>query len=237
MNVFRSFNFGKIIKIVLPGFFSLMGIIFLFDSLTSYILGENVCLNFTKSNSAVSVLLSIPLTLVFGMTCNTIFFLFISNRWFVKWFSSTYPNIASLKTIVFAEITDNILSNLNFTDSTKTKLKEGGNTSGFLIGYIDLECFSFLQESYWNYFEYHVNMFLSSIICLGGSIAWSFSQKFIQNFSTYEIIPILITYVGSWLIYAFITIKAARLNYYKFQVKQLSYFSSLITKTTSEHVG
>lgn len=237
MNIFSSFNFGKIIKIILPGFFTCAGLLLLIDACWKLIFEEDKIIKVIIENKTLSMFYSIPIILAIGMTCNTIFFVSISTKWFENWFINTNPEIAKLKSDVFESIKVSYVNRLTFNYDIKNLLIKYGNAAGFIHKNIDLEHFYFLQESYWAYFEYHANMLVASVFCFVGSWLWVYAQKILVGISRYYSISIILLYIISWSLFIWLSVKAAKLNYYKFQIKQLSYFSSIQEPAESEKSG
>lgn len=227
MNIFSAFSFGKIIKIVLPGFIVLIGVILLVDAGTQCVINKHLVFSILRSNTTFLVFSSIPLILVFGMTCNTLFFVYFSDRWFVKWFRAVYPDISDLKKKVFEELEEKFIEELNVTPELKKQLIPHADLAGLLLKRFDLSHFYFLQESYWYYFEYHVNMLLAVLLLFLAIPVWCGVEGLFNSLSFNHMAIISICYLMTGGYFAVISVKAAKANYYKFQLKLISYFVSI----------
>jgi len=165
--IFSSFRFGSLIKTFLPGFILFTASLFLLDCFL-----ENLGVAFSLSNhiqaySEIFLLFFIPLSLIFGITCNTIIFAGLNDLLIRKPHQKSVDNkeLYKLKQSFFNVVSQKyfmpVFPDISFSCDSGLDRLEALNTLDIEIVLEtlgDREDFYALRESYWYYLEYQMNM-------------------------------------------------------------------------------
>ena len=222
MNVFGAFSFGRLIKTFLPGFIILLSIPLYAEAMLLAVGSGHSLLHWTYSNAVLASVISIPLSLILGIISNIVFFAFLTERIIRKPFNENNQAFNDTQ----QKISEWIVSHYEAKDVIPRDIfkdfKNYIDLDFFLLPQIQLDKLIFLQESYWYYLEFQLNLILS-LVLFAVSILFLYSVHVFKtgfNLWSYLFFVVLCSFVLSFLIY--ISLKAAKLNYEKHRKKLLS---------------
>lgn len=158
MDVFKSFSFGRLIKTFLPGFVCLLSAILIVDGAISLMIGNShPILDWAQANPVIATALAIPWAIILGILCNTLFFLYLAPV-FIK---SYYRKHASDFVRSEEEIIDYLLAHHAckvIPVGLLKKIRGEIDDYYFTLPYTSVEKVVFLQESFWDYHEFQLNL-------------------------------------------------------------------------------
>ena len=217
MNLLGTFSFGRVIKTFLPGFVILFAVT-LFTETIIRVLHPSPTQSlweFLSQNSVLTSFIAIPLSLICGIFSNMALFVFFTDAIIRGPFKRGNEEFFQLQTQIF----DKLYKVISDSNTLPRKLAHAFRNSEaldmeyLLLPIVPVEKLLFLQESYWYYLEFQLNMSLATVLLAIGGISWSLS-----NFSMLGIS--WASYVAATCLGAFFTaflvilsLKAARRNY------------------------
>jgi len=222
MNIFGTFDFGRLIKTFLPGFILFLSICIYLDCISILTVNTPFILPFANKNLGAFGIFSIPFSIILGTVSNTIFFSLLTPWLIDRNFHKMNPNYCQLE----SAFKDWVLE--HYAECLKDRInidnfKAVADVGALLLPNTDLKALSIVSEGFWFYMEFQLNIlfaitFSMSAILLMGVVA-SIS---VAKITFAKVVIAFLLLLGIYIILAIILIKAARLNYRYYQTKTLS---------------
>lgn len=185
MDLLGAFSFGKVIKIFLPGFLIFIGFTIMLDAILSFWMDITIFRNFAKDNAALLTALSLPLILICGLLSNTILFLYLFRKLIREPYKRRNPDLFKLEDLICELVLDHYLSNMKGTrklSSVRKIIMENIEIDSFLLPSYSLDKRIFLEESFWYFMDFQLNLILACPFLFLSIVFWS-----LVNFSSLQI--------------------------------------------------
>lgn len=213
MNLFGAFNFGRLIKTFLPGFIFLIATLGYIAIFNYYLAGQEKILAYCASNPVLFIGVSIPTSIILGIFSNIVFFTYGTTRLIREKHEKKNRDFYKFKNKIYSSVKEYFANKFTQDHETNEQFYKNCDVEYLLFRELPLDKLVFLQESYWYYLEFQINIYLGVwyIFPLSTMILWSFYNKFL-------VIPDIIFF----MFLLRLLISSARLNYDKHQRKHLS---------------
>ncbi|HWM92538.1 MAG TPA: hypothetical protein VN493_17365 [Thermoanaerobaculia bacterium] len=226
MNLLGTFSFGRIIKTFLPGFVIVFSLVLLLDALISLIglaPGDSL-LRWIAQNSLLTSFVAIPLSLICGIFSNMVLFVYLTDSVIRRPFRKGNEELFDLQKEIFDHLYSKINSRRILPQELSRRLRksEAFDLEYLLFPIIPLDKLIFLQESYWYYLEFQINMCLATVLFTLGSLFWSLTNYFSLGITWWRYLAALVVglLIATYLVR--LSIRAARRNYARHVQKLLN---------------
>jgi hypothetical protein len=222
MNVFGAFSFGRLIKTFLPGFVVLMSIPLYVESVLLIANSSHSLLNWIYANAILASALAVPLSLIFGIISNIVFFTFLTDRLIRKPFIEGNQDFNKTQQRISEWITSHYEDKNLIPSDIFGDFKKYIDLDFFLLPQLQLDKLVFLQESYWYYLEFQLNLILSVIVFAIAILLRVSVYTFKSEASLCFYILFVILSMMFFVSVINISLKAAKINYDRHKRKLLS---------------
>jgi hypothetical protein len=219
MTILNGLGFSRLIKTVVPGLL-LVGIVGGYADLISSFVGHgDPVFQWAQRNVSLAAALALPLSIALGILSNTVMFGWANDRLIRQQFDREQPGVSRME----QELLEHAIA-LKASDF-KQQLADAQvilDLEYLLIGEVELEKLTFLQESYWYYLDFQMNVGLA--LALAAPLLAGLSAKGILLLSPkiWIAVTLGIAVIPLSALLLMFLLKAARLNYHKHRVKRLS---------------
>jgi hypothetical protein len=228
MNLFGAFNFGRLIKTFLPGFVILIGLCLVIDSSIVLATSNRLFLKWIERDAVLLTLISIPLSLICGIVSNMVCFTFVTDKLIRLPYNRENAALNNLQESVSNWVNEHCASKDKLNPTILNEFKNYFDLEYFLLPIIKLEKLSYLQESYWYYLEFQLNITLASIFFALAAISWSALYFPVLGLSCRAYLCLVVAFSSLVAFVALLSVKAARLNYDRHRRKLISFLIGTI---------
>ena len=222
MNIFGSFSFGKLIKTFLPGFLIILTLIGYLDLFIVLIGNAHIFKKLFLNNCLITVSFLIPFSIIFGIFSNIIFFTYATDILIRKPHEKKDPTFYSYEKSIHNLIKNHYSKHLFISEIDINNFFNYCDVPYFILRDLPLDKLVFLQDSYWYYLEFQLNILFALVLS---------SPLIICQLHT-VLMPIEISIMIKSVIIAFaiitlallmyILLKTARINFDLYKKKYLS---------------
>lgn len=210
-------GFARLIKTFVPGLFLLLGLGGYFDLVSTTMRGEPVLWPWVSANAALAIALISVAAIAVGILSNMIVFTFATDRLIRKPFSKGNESLESEEAALLRAA-----RNLICRDHIATNKAVPLDLEYLLAREIALDKLTYLQESYWYYLEFQMNMgvaltVLGPLIVIGAFLCatWmGFGEPMVAVISAVALLLVVATLA--------LLLKTARVNFARHRVKRFS---------------
>lgn len=222
MNIFGAFNFGRLIKTFLPGFVILIGLYLFIDESIFIASSRTIFLQWISQNATLLAFVSLPLSLICGIISNMIFFTFLTDKLVRNPYNKANADINKIQETIATRVNDRYSSEGKLPRELFEDYKKHIDLEFLLLPLVKLEKLIFLQESYWYYLEFQLNISLATVFFAVAAISWSAVHYSTLGFSPCSYFCLLVAFLLMVILVTLISLKASRLNYDRHRRKLLS---------------
>lgn len=211
MDLLGKFEFGRLLRMFLPGIVLLSGLIFSADALYAILVRDYALLKLIAANQPISLALSLPLSLICGLLVNTV--MFVTN---ITAKIGPTKNRRALNTKMIAEL-------ISYGDTTRmaTKLfalvpedmRESLSLETFLLPVLSAERILFVKEYFYYYLQFDIAFGLSFTALEASIVGWMLAYRLKLGISAFAFWILFFTSVLIWIAITTILYKAAKRNY------------------------
>lgn len=226
MNVLSSFNFGKVLKIALPGFVASVGAALAVDAGVALVSGaRGVLFGWMNREPVLASFLAIPAAILAGLVINALLFTFLLERLVRRSFDAAHSDFLAVHREVFQALVKRSLGNATvLPEPMAARFAKHVDPGAFLLPTVDLQRFLYYQESYWSYLEFSVNMIVALTAAVGGGLLWAAANLHQWNVPVWRLViaaAVVVCLAGAM---AYLFLRTARMNYARHRAKFLSLF-------------
>lgn len=221
MNIFGGMGFARIIKTFVPGVFLLVSFAGYFDLLALRLRGKPMIWPWVESNQALAIAIASIAAIAVGVLSNMLVFTFATDRLIRRDFSKAHRSLEKDESNLLVASTELICGD-GITLDRETSL----DIEYLLSPKLPLAKITYLQESYWYYLKFQMNMgvvvtFAGPLMTLGAfrSTLWLGGNTIVATATA--AVSILGILSVLWLL-----LKTARVNFSRHRIKR---FSILLT--------
>lgn len=219
MSLLSGLGFSRLIKTVVPGLL-IVGIIGGYvDLVTSFAGHGDPVFQWMQRNFSLAAALALLLGVVLGIFSNMVVFAWANDRLIRKRFDRERPEIGQFEQAFLKAVTQAKASRFS-RDLAAAKITL--DLEYLLTEEVDLGRWSFLQDSYWYYLEFGMNMSMATVL----AVPWlsALSVKGFLKLSApawvAAVAAVVVVTLGTFIV--LFLINTARLNYSKYRMKRLS---------------
>ena len=221
MNVIGSFDFGRIIKTLLPGLVFIAALIALMDCAIILLRGSSLITPWIAANTTLAGVMAVPLAITLGLLSNTLFFYVLHGQLIQRPLHSRYPDLLKAEEELRQAAIEEMINELP-TPYRSNSLKTATDAGALLLPHMNLSALAITREGFWFYLEFQLNMALGIVFAWLATISTTFIARTHLGLT-----------VGSWIITSVVLsvvsvslvmmlIGAARMNYYYYRRRLLS---------------
>jgi hypothetical protein len=222
MNLFGAFNFGRLIKTFLPGLILFIGLLFYIDILLYYLIGHPKVVPYFLQKDLQFLTLSIPSSIILGIFSNTLFFSEAMDRLIEIPNKKKRPAFYRYEESLKQKINEYYIDRLNLTDEEQDGFRQFNDPRHFLLHKQDLEKYMFIQESYWYYLEFQINILLALIFITPALLVSLLLAHRVGYLGYLSMTLLMIFSIVLLYVLAKLLLQGAVLNFEKFRSKYLS---------------
>lgn len=221
MNVIGSFDFGRVIKTLLPGLVILAAISALIDSAITLSRGTPLIAPWAAANTAIAGVLAAPLAVTLGLLSNTLFFYLLHERLIERALRSSYPDLCKAevefkKAVVTEKI--NALPIACQSEALETAIDAGA----LLLPDMNLSALAITRKGFWFYMEFQLNMALAIVFAWPAIVFTTFVARADLGLATQEWIIASVVLSTLFVCLLLMLIGAARTNHYCYRRRMLA---------------
>jgi hypothetical protein len=226
MNVLSSLNFGKVLKIALPGFVATLGLGLAIDAGLALVSAKpHVFLSWMEREPVLASFLAIPAVILAGLTINAILFTYLLDRLVRHPYDAEHREFLAAQDDVFRELISSTLESRAILEPpTRANFARHVDAGAFLLPTVDLQRFLYYQESYWSYLEFSLNMIIALAAAAGALCFWATVNVNGLSVTWWRVLIGLAVATVFLAALAMLFLVAARQNYKKHRAKFLSLF-------------
>ena len=222
MNLFGAFGFGSLIKTFLPGLVLFFVLLVYLELSVYYFHGYIGILESLFDNAALFTIISIPVSIIFGITLNSIVFSGLSEAILENKHKKDNVQFYDFRELIFGKINEKISKKFGLSEDDRKTFKNIIDPRYFLLHKRSLDNIMYLRESYWYYMEFQLN---TLIAVLFGMPAFIFSLCVLQSNAVIEPAALFFAIsilVVSCLLFTWLFMKSAKDNLDAHRKKELS---------------
>lgn len=229
MNVFGAFNFGRLIKTFLPGVMLLLGVVLILDA-ASYWLNQppHRLARLIAAQGLIATALAVPLSLILGIFCNMVFYAYANDRLIRQKFKTDEPVLHGFKEHLLARVIEHLEKQDTIPKEKLAAIRGHLDLEALLLPKIDLAKLVFLQESYWYYLEFQLNILLAIVFVAFSSSIHIFTYASVEKIGLWGAGALIASGIVVTCIGCRMCIVSARKNYRSHIAKTNSYYLSLL---------
>ncbi len=222
MNLFGTFNYGRLIKTFLPGLILFVALCLYMDIILKYSISNYRFLSYVQNNPVLFSVILIPFSIILGIFSNTFFFTFATHYLINKHHISNNNGFYDFKSKHIDRISRSIGSKIGLKDDMLEEFISNIDVSAFLLNKTDVSKIAHIKDSYWYYLEFHLNiLFAIDFIVPALMILW-LKWCVAISLNTATLIGTLVLYGLFIVLLNILFIVSARKNYFIYKKKRLS---------------
>ena len=229
MNIFGAFTFGRLIKTFLPGIVLFAASLLYLDTILTLLGADFVVTRWAIDNPILTTVATVPASVILGIFLNTIVFGGLLDTLVRKPVDTKMAEFNGKRDqVIDATIDKSGLKELIEPDLMQYFRKKL-DFEAFLLPRTDLNKLVFLQESYWYYLEFQINIALAAGYGSVGLIAWYTVVDGRLGLATPAAVAAGVGLLGLTAAGSLILIRTARLNYERHKLKLVSMWLGYMT--------
>lgn len=219
MNVFGGMGFARLIKTFVPGVFLLLGLAGYFDLASVKLRGAAALWPWASANPALAIAVVSVAAIAVGVLSNMIVFTFATDRLIRRPFAKKNASLES-EEVALLQATQKLVcvGHIATVDVFPLDLEY------LLAREIALDKLTYLQESYWYYLEFQMNMGVAltasgPLVVVGAFLCatWMGSGQVLAVGISAVVLALVVATMA-------LLLKTARVNYARHRVKRFSMF-------------
>ena len=222
MNLFGSFSFGSLIKTFLPGlvlFFVVLVYLELFAFWTHEYIG---IFEYLFSKPVLLTILSIPASIILGVTLNSIVFSGLSEYLLENRHEKNNKSFYNFRKSVIEKSNKKMLTYFGFSEQHEEIFKQVIDPRYFFLHKISLDNLMYLRESYWYYLEFQLNTLVAISFGMPAFISALCVFKSKSVIELQALLVMIVTLVVCWCFFAWLFMRSAEYNLDAHRKKELS---------------
>jgi hypothetical protein len=211
MDLLGKFDFGRIIRMFLPGIIFLLALTLIADALYALVSTDYALLRLIAANQPISIALTIPLALICGLLVNTI--MFVTNI------------TAKIRPTEGRRVLNQqmVIELMNYGDGTgmarklysliPEETRECLSLEAFLLPVLSPERILFIKEYFYFYMHFDIAFGLSVTVMEASLIFWMLVYRLKLGIGAFAFWFLFFTSIVVWFALASVLYIAARRNY------------------------
>lgn len=176
MNPIGAFSLGRILKTLLPGFIALIALGIGLDTRFHWLYQTRPVWAWVNLNSTAAAFAAVPLSLVAGMVLNTLTFTYLLDPLVRRPHLAKHPEFTALWGDIAQRLRDKTESGSAFSGESESFW----DLEYFLLPIVPMDKYTFLEESYWYFMEFSLNILLA-LLLNGAAIASAMVSRYLQS--------------------------------------------------------
>lgn len=222
MNLFGAFNFGSIIKTFLPGI-TLFFVLSLYLELLFHLVNHPLHIfEFYGENTGLLTLIAIPVSIMLGVTLNSVVFSGLSNFLLEKRHKQQNAEFFALRKAMNEKINRHMAARFDLDTEQTAQIADHLDPRYLLLHKMKLDNLMYLRESYWYFFEFQLNSLVAVTIAMPAFIGYLIFLATAKTITVPLMIGILVVMLLLWYGFYRLFIQSAYDNLDRHRKKELS---------------